>query len=520
MTTAATAVRGQAGRRSAIIGWASRNRWLLVVVSAFGASAFLVPTLAPVAISDDPLYARSVEILMQQGRLEVLPLVVTSLVGQVLWAAPFTWVFGDTLGVMRSATVVAVGLSAFPMYGLLRELNVTRNRSALGTALYLFNPLTYSLAFTFMSDAYLVAGVVACAYCFTRAINRDGPDSEWMTLGSLLAGLTFLIRQQAVFIVLAVVAYLLIVHALPWSRVGLRRIVRTVGPFAVVAVLYLLWYHVIHGTPPKSAQVDVSGEWFSADPLDAFVLIRRLTFFEMMYSALFLIPLLAAVVPSLRSLVRGTTRVVRIVIGVWVAVIALGLVWFGNGNARMPYLSQFVGPSGLGPPNDLRGGRQPLLSPGGQDWLTAICVVAAIVLAIVLFARLGTRSSAPARHGVGLVIALLVGQAVAVVVSSYPLRDTAISRDRYLLPLVPLVIALVLWCVRGLRLVAPVAWAGVVLFAVISIGGMHDFLTFQSTTWDTAAAAHTSGVPYRQLDGARRGTPITCTSTRITTTFG
>ena len=41
---------------------------------------------------------------------------------------------------------------------------------------------------------------------------------------------------------------------------------------------------MIHGTPPKSAQVDVSEQWFSADPMDAFVLIRRLTFFEMMYA--------------------------------------------------------------------------------------------------------------------------------------------------------------------------------------------------------------------------------------------
>ena len=79
---------------------------------------------------------------------------------------------------MRCATVVAVGLSAFPMYGLLRELHVTRSRSTLGTALYLFNPLTYSLAFTFMSDSYLVAGVIATAYCFVRAMNRGGPDSH------------------------------------------------------------------------------------------------------------------------------------------------------------------------------------------------------------------------------------------------------------------------------------------------------------------------------------------------------
>jgi 4-amino-4-deoxy-L-arabinose transferase-like glycosyltransferase len=501
MTTGGTTLRGPRARWSSIVGWAARNRWLLLVVGAYAVSAFVVPTLAPVAVSDDPLHARSVEILMRQGRLEVLPLVVTSLVGQVLWAAPFTWLFGDSLGVMRSATVVAVGLSAFPMYGLLRELHITRSRSALGTALYLFNPLTYSLAFTFMSDGYLAAGIVASAYCFVRAINREGPDSSWIAVGSAVAGLTFLVRQQAVFVVIAVVVWLWITGDLPWNRVGLRRFVRVVAPFVALAALYLFWYHVIHGTPPRSAQVDVSEQWLSADPMEAFVLFRRLTFFEMMYASLFLIPILAAVVPGLRSLARGTTWIGRAAIGAWLVVILLGLVWFGNGNARMPYLSQFVGPSGIGPPNDVHGGRQPLLSPTGQDWLTGVCVVAAIILAIVLFSRLGTRSQRPAQRGVGAVIALLVGQGVAAVISSYPLRDTAISRDRYLLPLVPLVIALALWCVRGVRLVAPIAWSGVVLFAAVSIGGVHDFLSFQSTVWQTAAAAHRSGVPYRSLDG-------------------
>jgi 4-amino-4-deoxy-L-arabinose transferase-like glycosyltransferase len=477
-----------------------RNRGLLVIVAAFAVSAFVVPTLAPVSVSDDPLYARSVEILYRDGRLEILPLVVTSLVGQILWTAPFTWLFGDSLGVMRVATVVAVGLSAFPMYGLLRELHITRNRSALGTALYLFNPLTYALAFTFMSDSYLVAGVIASAYCFVRAVNRGTPDSRWIELGSLFAGLTFLIRQQAVFIVLAVLVYLVVTGQLRADRAGVVRAAQVLIPFALIAAAYLLWYHVIHGTPPESAQVDVSEQWFSADPMDAFVLVRRLTFFEMMYASLFLLPLLAAAVPSVRACVRRMTRGGWIAVGAWCLVILLGLVWFGSGNARMPYLSQFVGPSGIGPPNDVRGGRDPLLTPTGQDWLTLVTVLAAVVLALVVFSRLGHRTPGSPR-GVGVVVALLAGQAVAVVVSSWPLHDTAISRDRYLLPLVPLVIALLLWAVREVKLVTPVAWAGIAVFAAIGIAGVHDFLTFQSTVWKTAASVHASGVPYKDIDG-------------------
>ena len=110
------------------------------------------------------------------------------------------------------------------MYGLLRELHITRARGAPSAPRsYLFNPLTYSLAFTFMSDSYLVAGVIASAYCFVPAMNREGPDSRWIEVGSLLAGLTFLIRQQAVFVVIAVRDLPADHPRAPWNRVGLRR---------------------------------------------------------------------------------------------------------------------------------------------------------------------------------------------------------------------------------------------------------------------------------------------------------
>ena len=46
---------------------------VLGVLGIYGASAFVVPTLAPVAISDDFLYFRSVEMLVSDHRLVILP---------------------------------------------------------------------------------------------------------------------------------------------------------------------------------------------------------------------------------------------------------------------------------------------------------------------------------------------------------------------------------------------------------------------------------------------------------------
>jgi hypothetical protein len=308
-----------------------------------------------------------------------------------------------------------------------------------------------------------------------------------------------MIRQQADFEIAAVFLALLVNGDFSWSTRGLRRVVRVLAPFAALAVLYLFWFHVVHGVPARSAQAEVTDQWFSAEPSDMVSLLARLTFVGTMYAALLVLPLLAALSPGLRSLVRGSTRVGKVAMGASVVVIALGVVLMGNGDARMPYISQFVGVSGLGPP-DLRGSNRLLITPAGQDPLTIVSAAAAIVLAVVLLSRLGSRAGPRSPDQIRLVVALLLGQAVALVVSSYPFRDTALSRDRYLLPLVPLVIALVLWCARSSRLLVPVAIAGVALFAAVSIAGVHDFLTFQSKVWETASTAHRTGIPYRELD--------------------
>ncbi len=478
--------------------WCVRHRGLLLVVFAFVASAFLIPTLAPVAVSDDALHLRSSEILMRDGHLQVLPLMVASLVGQIIWSAPFTWLFGDTAGVLRVSTIVAVTLSAFPMYGLLRELRITRQRSALGTALYLFNPLMYSLAFTFMTDAYLVSGIVAATFCLLRGLRRG--EIRWFVGASVIAGTTFSIRQQAIFIVLSLLAFLIVGVRSRTSRGTLRLAIATTAPFAVLVAAYFFWYHVIQGTPPGSAQVSVTSQWLSANPLDAFVLTRRLTLFEVMYAALFLAPLALAVVPRVRTIATTLSRRGWIWFGAFVALLLFGMVWYGNGDARMPYASQFLSPSGLGPPNDVHGGRAPLMSPDGQTVLTLVCLLSALVLGVVLFARIGRRTDHEDRQPIALVVALLLGQAVAAIVSSWPLQDSAITRDRYLLPLLPLAIALTLWALRSVRIVTVLAWGATVGFALISVVGTHDFLSFQSTVWSSARAAHTSGVPYRSLD--------------------
>ena len=99
-----------------------------------------------------------------------------------------------------------------------------------------------------------------------------------------------------------------------------------------------------------------------------------------------------------------------------------------------------------------------------------------------------------------MVLSLLLWQAVGVLGPSMILRDTHLSFDRYFLPLLPLAICLALWSLHEVKLNLPIAVFATAGLALVSVAGTHDFLAYQSTTWQVARKAHEAGVPYDRLD--------------------
>ena len=73
-----------------------RGHWaVMVVLLLFAGAAVIVPTLAPVATTDDWAYARSAQILVSEGRLTIFPVVAATAVFQVVWGALFGLLLGN-----------------------------------------------------------------------------------------------------------------------------------------------------------------------------------------------------------------------------------------------------------------------------------------------------------------------------------------------------------------------------------------------------------------------------------------
>jgi hypothetical protein len=410
-----------------------------------------------------------------------------------------------------------VALGAVALDAILRQLGVSRGRGALGMAVWLFNPLTFSLAFTFMTDAHFMALLVIATWLYAKALRGVEPitgakeratqasplqivgsiDGRLIVAGSIVAGLAFLARQQGALIVPAVFLFLLVTRRLRFDRASLGLLVQLVAPVFLAMGGYLLWLQFGNDVPRVQSQFlrEVLADGWSG----AWWLLRRLTVVELMYLGFFALPLMAAAAPFLKRLTEGIPRRGWLLFAAWQAILLVGVTALWVRDARMPYIAQFFGRGGLGPP-DVLGSRPILLGPDLRAALTIVCFAASLLLGLVAARTLGAPPSLE-RSRAGLVLAIGLGQVVGVMPPSFHYIGWASgSLDRYLLPLVPLVIALALWGLRDVRLAMPLGWVVAAALAVFAVAGTRDYLVYMRAVWSLGEEAVAAGVPLDRLD--------------------
>jgi len=481
----------------------------------------IIPVMTPVAIGDDWVYARSVEILINEGRVRILDLSVVTLVWQVLWGGLFAAILGPTFGAMRLSTVVITGIAGIACYGACRQIGANRGRAALGAALYLFNPLLFSISYSFMSDAHFVGLLTISTFFYLRGLRPDHPSIPFTLLGAFVAGLAFLERQQGALIPLAVVTYLLLSGRMRLSRAGLDLFAQVVAVPAAMTILYYLWFRFIHGIP--KAQGDFLQKVIDTGVGGALLLAGRLAVIEVAYIGLFLLPLTLTVSLALPHLLRAMRPLGWAAFALWTAfIVGSGIVFWQSGR-RMPYIPHYLAPYGLGS-YDLRGGRPWLIEQRGMDIATIVTALGALLVGLLLCVGLSTlwrRRALPvqnaigqrsdneaitARAGAGLTLALAFWQIIGVLPQSFTFQNwtfrgyNAPSLDRYLLPLLPLAVILLLWAIREVRVILPAAWILALGMAIFSIVGTRDFLVFHTAVWDLARQLNREGVPNTMID--------------------
>ncbi|MGC4104761.1 MAG: glycosyltransferase family 39 protein [Thermomicrobiales bacterium] len=482
-------------------GATGRNWAVLIPLVLFALAAFVVPTMTDVALAGDWLYTRAVEDLYWNIDLVAYPAMAASAMGQILWGGLFALVFGMDPGTMRLSTVVATGIGAVALFAILRMLGVSRNRSVLGTTLFLFNPFGFALAFSFLPDAHFTAWMLVAVALYAKGLDEGCPRPWLIVLGSLAAGWAFLIREQGALIPLAVVLFLIATRKVWFDMDGLKRVMQVIAAPLAMGLGYLVWVRWINGVP--DAQHAALEAIRSATREDAWHVTRYQTFFAVMYLGLILIPLVVAVVPGWRGHTEASSSF-RTPLGYWLFIGATGAVvsglFFLTAQGRqMPYLPDIVSGTGLGLA-DVPGGRPTLIQwPEVYQVATIAAAVGAIVAGLMICRQIVPEVS-PQRAVAGLVAMVALWQLVGAILSSVRFLGQGDSLDRFLLPLIPLAIALLLWSLRDVRFLDPVAWLAIAAVAGVSVAGTRDLILTQDALWSLARTASAAGVPNDRLN--------------------
>jgi hypothetical protein len=179
------------------------NVALLLV--AFVLVLLVVPPGRSYPVIDDWIYGQSVQRLLA---LDYRPhdYALTSALGHLVWGAVFVWLFGFSFSVLTAANLIISAACLGVFYLLLRQTGIAPGYALFGTALLGCNPIYLHLSYSYMTDITFMLYVLAACTCYIKGAVTD--NSAWLWAGGGLSALGYLTRQPGVLVAVAALFYL------------------------------------------------------------------------------------------------------------------------------------------------------------------------------------------------------------------------------------------------------------------------------------------------------------------------
>jgi hypothetical protein len=412
------------------------------------------------------------------------------MVGHLFWALPFFALLGTSVAAAQWSGMVASAIALTAAYSLFSRF-LDRRTALFGTAVLAAFPVFALLNTTYMTDVTALAAQLVCLALGVRALDTSGPRRTRLLAGSLAVGfLGFAIREPSVAAPLAVIAG----HAVAARRDGRSIVPLAAALAALVAGCAALWAWR-QGLPGDQAGgVPGSGGHVPGFSINNGALIGGSVF----------LTLGLAVAPALvfrgRAVAHALRRPAFAAIAALVVVAALADALKFHGRIT-------VFPGGSLIHGVVRQGADPGLFPV-PVWgvLLAVAALAGAALAVILLqsafasagaARRDSRSAFAPRTWTLIVFGTIAG----VMIFGRAASEDHLW-DRYLLPLLPAVVLLVLATGRQ----RPGAWkgglaalAGMALVAVLYVGNS---ASFSAASWHASERLVAAGYPPTEVDGS------------------
>ncbi len=336
-------------------------------------------------LNDDWSYARSAFAVASGQGLKVDEWSAPSLVGQALYGGLLAKLFSTHFLVLRLSTLLLSCGTVCLLWGICRRFGFEKGLAIILLLAWIFNPLQFNLSFTFMTEVPFLFFAALGIYLYL--LHRETGRPWFLMLSAAALGYAFLIRQTALFFILALICAVFLD-----SKINLKRRIRQCLLVAVTAGCFIATYYLWVMTRGGSTAA-VNRKFELLDSLTSKQIIGN-AYGMLFYLSFMLLPLWLFLIPSLYRAARSFGFRIRIgLLGAWAVLVGAGLWWYPANylhsqympstayHARMPFLLNVLYDTGLGPITldpEYFGSPPTPIYPGAWVVVTAIVAVGAI----------------------------------------------------------------------------------------------------------------------------------------------
>ncbi len=446
-------------------------------------------------LNDDWGYATTVKRLLDEGLFRPTGNTSMSLFTQTLWGALFSKMAGFSYLTLRWSSLVAGFIDIMAGYFLMREVHPSRKLALLAAATFGFCPLHVCLACSFMTDVPFCAMFVSAALFFVRYLKDRGTRDY--ALAATFSVAAVLCRQVGLCLPLAFGVCILL-----RDGVHRRHLIRSAIPLILSAgsLVALNTWMARRGFTPAIYQVkeaQVAALWTTPSELVRIASKNILRFgLEL---GLLLLPLLLVASSRMRALPTHPVarRTTYVAVG---AFIAMALTTMISARKLLPLEDNTLNSTGLGPLllRDTSILKQPDFDalPWGIIFSFTIgSLVGGSLMIMILLPKLTKWGITQLKSFPRIRIPPLQTPTALLLLSTaiylVPVLGMSGFFDRYLLPLIPLLLASLLAVVNhdegdpGTSLIGERLAVGcVVCSTVFSFLGTHDYLSWNRSRWE------------------------------------
>lgn len=185
-----------------IFGIHKKIQPIVVVLFLYLVLVFLVNPFYEFSVNDDWLYKINVDSFLR-GDFKITSLLDASSVLHILIGYFWALLFGSSFVSLRLLTILQTLLILVGVNSVIKLFTKSINKIYIVLLLTLANPILFTSSLSFMSEISFLLFTIWSVYFFLRSEEEKGRTYLFLSIGSILAGLSILIRQIGIILYIA-----------------------------------------------------------------------------------------------------------------------------------------------------------------------------------------------------------------------------------------------------------------------------------------------------------------------------